>query len=184
MGASYREAAAARRLAMDLLLWTGDAYRDYCLEGSAVSAVVALSDWAAPLWAGLTGPKDAGGAAAMVDSLGCSGLLRAGGAATTAVDTCGQTQWDAPNAWPPLQLMLVEGLDRLQGPTALKARPLADSLARTWLDSCFDAWQKSGYMYEKYNANISGEGGGGGEYVPQVGFGWSNGVVLALLVRE
>merc|ERR1712008_47656 len=82
MGASYREAAAARRLAMDLLLWTGDAYRDYCLEGSAVSAVVALSDWAAPLWAGLTGPKDAGGAAAMVDSLGCSGLLRAGGAAT------------------------------------------------------------------------------------------------------
>lgn len=36
-------------------------------------------------------------------------------------------------------------------------------------------------MYEKYNAFEVGVGGGGGEYVPQVGFGWSNGVALLLL---
>ena len=36
-------------------------------------------------------------------------------------------------------------------------------------------------MYEKYNAYEVGVGGGGGEYVPQVGFGWSNAVALILL---
>lgn len=36
-------------------------------------------------------------------------------------------------------------------------------------------------MYEKYNAYEVGVGGGGGEYKPQIGFGWSNGVALVLL---
>ncbi len=39
------------------------------------------------------------------------------------------------------------------------------------------------YMYEKYNAFRPGVGGGGGEYVPQRGFGWTNGVALVLLDR-
>lgn len=38
-------------------------------------------------------------------------------------------------------------------------------------------------MYEKYDAFVVGKGGGGGEYVPQVGFGWSNAVAL-LLINE
>jgi len=38
-------------------------------------------------------------------------------------------------------------------------------------------------MYEKYNAYEVGVGGGGGEYTPQVGFGWTNGVALYLLNR-
>lgn len=36
-------------------------------------------------------------------------------------------------------------------------------------------------MYEKYNAYEIGVGGGGGEYTPQIGFGWSNGVSLVML---
>jgi len=36
-------------------------------------------------------------------------------------------------------------------------------------------------MFEKYNAFQHGSGGGGGEYTPQVGFGWTNGVALVLL---
>lgn len=36
-------------------------------------------------------------------------------------------------------------------------------------------------MYEKYNAYVVGQGGGGGEYVPQIGFGWSNAVALVLI---
>lgn len=39
-------------------------------------------------------------------------------------------------------------------------------------------------MYEKYNAYEVGVGGGGGEYVPQVGFGWTNGVALYLLNKS
>jgi hypothetical protein len=36
-------------------------------------------------------------------------------------------------------------------------------------------------MHEKYNADVFGVGGGGGEYTPQIGFGWSNGVALVLI---
>lgn len=36
-------------------------------------------------------------------------------------------------------------------------------------------------MFEKYDAFVMGSGGGGGEYTPQIGFGWSNGVALVLL---
>ena len=45
----------------------------------------------------------------LVRCFGChAGLLRAGGAMTSLVES-GQ-QWDAPNAWPPLQALLIEGL--------------------------------------------------------------------------
>ena len=37
------------------------------------------------------------------------------------------------------------------------------------------------HRYEKYNATDPGHGGAGGEYVPQKGFGWTNGVALELL---
>ena len=36
-------------------------------------------------------------------------------------------------------------------------------------------------MHEKYDATVPGKRGRGGEYTPQVGFGWTNGVVLWLL---
>jgi hypothetical protein len=35
--------------------------------------------------------------------------------------------------------------------------------------------------YEKYDTWHIGKYGGGGEYVPQAGFGWTNGVALVLL---
>ena len=38
-----------------------------------------------------------------------------------------------------------------------------------------------GRMHEKYDATRPGERGKGGEYTPQVGFGWSNGAVLWML---
>ena len=34
----------------------------------------------------------------------------------------------------------------------------------------------------QYNANSSGEAGGGGEYDVQTGFGWTNGVVIDFMV--
>jgi hypothetical protein len=38
-------------------------------------------------------------------------------------------------------------------------------------------------LYEKYDARVLGQRGGGGEYEVQSGFGWTNGVVLALLQK-
>ena len=47
--------------------------------------------------------------------------------------------------------------------------------------SAYAAFQASGQMHEKYDAERPGAVGAGGEYTPQVGFGWTNGVVLELL---
>ena len=111
-------------------------------------------------------------------SLRGSGLLQPGGVATTLVAS--GEQWDWPNAWPPLQQMLVEGL---AGCGAAGGAVLAEEVALRWLRSNHRGWSRDGVMHEKYDATRPGESGGGGEYVPQVGFGWTNGVVLSLLER-
>ena len=87
-------------------------------------------------------------------------------------------QWDAPNAWPPLQHMLISGL---RGSGVAEGEALAASVASAWIRTCHMAYRRSGHMHEKYDAGRAGEAGGGGEYAPQVGFGWSNGVLLDLL---
>ena len=96
-------------------------------------------------------------------SLRGSGLLQPGGVATTLVAS-GQ-QWDWPNAWPPLQQMLVEGL---AGCGAAGGAVLAEELALCWLRSNHRGWSRDGVMREKYDATRPGESGGGGEYAPQV----------------
>lgn len=56
-----------------------------------------------------------------------------------------------------------------------------NELSQLWLNTCYIAYHRTGFMYEKYNAFEVGVGGGGGEYTPQKGFGWSNAVALLLL---
>ena len=77
--------------------------------------------------------------------------------------------------------MLVEGLERSGLP---EGNALAASLAARWLASNLKGWGLSGgRMHEKYDATRPGQRGAGGEYAPQVGFGWTNGVVLWMLER-
>ena len=38
-----------------------------------------------------------------------------------------------------------------------------------------------GHLYEKYDANVVGKEGGGGEYMVQTGFGWTNGVLIEFI---
>ncbi|KAK6251492.1 hypothetical protein SCA6_005497 [Theobroma cacao] len=85
---------------------------------------------------------------------------------------------DFPNGWAPLQHMIVEGLSR-SGST--EARSIAKDIAERWIRTNYVAYKKIGAMHEKYDVEKCGKYGGGGEYIPQTGFGWSNGVVLALL---
>lgn len=51
---------------------------------------------------------------------------------------------------------------------------------------CHVAASQLGYarsFFPQYDATVSGGHGGGGEYEVQLGFGWSNGVILDLLNR-
>ncbi|CAH9124742.1 unnamed protein product [Cuscuta epithymum] len=128
-----------------------------------------------PLWIDLFN-KDHNTVKKVIKSFRASGLLCPAGIATTLYKT-GQ-QWDFPNGWAPLQHMIVEGL--LKSGTH-DGESLAKDIATRWLRTNYAVYNKTGAMYEKYDVEKCGEYGGGGEYVSQTGFGWSNGVVLAFL---
>ncbi|KVH95295.1 Glycoside hydrolase, family 37 [Cynara cardunculus var. scolymus] len=85
---------------------------------------------------------------------------------------------DFPNGWAPVQHMIVEGLVRSGSE---EAGSLAKDIAIRWIRTNYATYKSSKAMHEKYDVSKCGEFGGGGEYVPQTGFGWSNGVVLAFL---
>ncbi|KAJ0049240.1 hypothetical protein Pint_14869 [Pistacia integerrima] len=109
-------------------------------------------------------------------SLERSGLVCAVGIATSLINS--RNQWDYPNGWAPLQHMIIEGLLRSG---SKEARAMAEDIAVRWIRTNYVAYKKTGAMHEKYDVEKCGDFGGGGEYIPQTGFGWSNGVVLALL---
>ena len=91
-------------------------------------------------------------------------------------------QWDFPNAWAPLQHVVVHGLDgndRLTITTPARKRA-AKVLAQKFLENAYLTWKETGFMFEKYNVTRLGKGDGG-EYVTQTGFGWTNGVALDFL---
>ena len=87
-------------------------------------------------------------------------------------------QWDWPNGWAPLQWVAIQGL-REYGYHAL-----ADKIKKRWIATCSDVYAKQGKMVEKYNVVDPAELGGGGEYVLQDGFGWTNGILAALLAED
>ena len=66
--------------------------------------------------------------------------------------------------------------------SGMEGATLARQLAHTWLDSSRRSYEAAGsHMLEKLDSESPGRAGGGGEYLVQTGFGWSNGVVLDLL---
>lgn len=102
-------------------------------------------------------------------------LFKDGGIQTTEYST-GQ-QWDAPNGWPPLEWMTIWGLERCG------QKELAKDIAYRWIKLNNDVFLRTGKLMEKYNvADIHLEAGGG-EYPGQDGFGWTNGVLLALIKK-
>lgn len=55
-------------------------------------------------------------------------------------------QWDYPNCWPPLQAMVIQGLDR----TNYKpAQTVAINLAKSWINTNYVGFITSGTMFEK-----------------------------------
>ncbi|CAH0485294.1 unnamed protein product [Peronospora farinosa] len=177
--ARFLHAAKIRVAAMDAVLWSESegCWKDYLLDSREHSKVVSVSNYS-PLWGGIVDSSDTLRVDKIVASLEKSGLVQIGGVQTTTSVT-GQ-QWDAPNAWPPLQDIIIEGL---QTAGTEKARALAKRLVKTWVEAGFVAWQRTGFMFEKYSALQLGGIGGGGEYTTQFGFGWSNGVILTFLAK-
>jgi alpha,alpha-trehalase len=103
-------------------------------------------------------------------------FLAPGGFVTTLIPT-GQ-QWDAPNGWPPLEWLAIEGARRYG------CAAIADSSRARWLVLNRRVYRATGKMTEKYDVVDSTRAAGGGEYPTQDGFGWTNGVALALSTKR
>jgi len=111
---------------------------------------------ASPLYFGLATPEQGRAVAARLERE----FLKAGGFVTTLIPS-GQ-QWDAPNGWP----------------------PLADTARDRWLALNRRTYRATGKMTEKYDVVDVQRRAGGGEYPTQDGFGWTNGVALALAAQK
>lgn len=165
---AFERRASARSAAISRYLWNGAAgfHADYWLDRGAVSDRLTAAA-AFPLFVGQCSPAQARTAAGALQT-----LLAQGGLLTTSVET-GQ-QWDAPNGWAPLQWIAFAGL-RNYGESEL-----ADEIARRWVALVGRHYANSGQIMEKYDV-VAEEAGGGGEYPVEIGFGWTNGVTIALL---
>lgn len=71
-------------------------------------------------------------------------VLFLGGVPTTLDHT--NEQWDYPNAWPPLQHMMIIGLMNTGDEWA---QELAFEIANRWVKSNYVAYNETGHMYEK-----------------------------------
>jgi alpha,alpha-trehalase len=172
--ARFTDAAANRRRA--LLAAAYDSERGFFYDvrwrtGERVTDRPTLAA-AAPLYFGLATPEQGRAVAARLGR----DFLKPGGFVTTLVPT-GQ-QWDAPNGWPPLEWLSIEGVRRYG------RADLADLARERWLALNRRTYQTTGKMTEKYDVVDLARRAGGGEYPTQDGFGWSNGVALALAAQE
>ncbi|XP_050685580.1 trehalase-like isoform X2 [Leptidea sinapis] len=177
----YRDVHANLLEAIEEVLWHEDvgAWLDYSMESNRRRDYFYPSN-VAPLW---TGCYDKGRkeyyVSRVINYLDKVKVDIFEGGVPTTFEHSGE-QWDYPNAWPPLQYIMVMGLANTEIPEAMR---LASEIATKWVRSNYEVWKQKTAMLEKYDATIFGGYGGGGEYVLQTGFGWTNGVVMALLNR-
>ncbi|MGN6087113.1 alpha,alpha-trehalase TreA [Trinickia sp.] len=170
---NFEARASARAEGIRRWLWNAriGAFADYDLVRRApLDRLTAATVY--PLFAGVASRQQADAVAQSVKR----GLLRPGGMATTQAAS-GQ-QWDEPNGWAPLQYLAVIGLRRYGDPA------LAHTIATRWIRTNVDYYARTGKLVEKYDIgrNAGHASAGGGEYPLQDGFGWTNGVLRALLL--
>jgi alpha,alpha-trehalase len=125
-----------------------------------------------PLFTGIATQKQADGVAKVIEEK----FLRPGGLLTTLTNI--GEQWDAPNGWAPLHWITIQGLRRYG------YADLADEIKKRWITTNMKVFVEHRKLVEKYNVVEPGHSAGGGEYPLQDGFGWTNGVLMALLKEE
>lgn len=165
----FKKIATKRKDAINTYLWDEHQqfYMDYNFHHQQPSKVFSVAG-VFPLYVGIAGEAEAASVAQIIERE----FLKPGGVVTTLIEN-GQ-QWDSPNGWAPLQWVTIQGL-RNYG-----YNELADTIGRRWIKLNDAVFNKTHRMVEKYNV-MGGNGlGGGGEYSLQDGFGWTNGVYLAL----
>ncbi len=163
----YMAAAAKRKEAIQTLFWKEDFFFDYNFKQKKHSPVASLAAMT-PLFVKAATEEQA---AACVKRLYID-FLKDGGFVTSLIES--GHQWDMPNGWAPLQWITIQGLLNY-GYT-----DLAMEGAHRWLALCEKIFEETGTLLEKYNVRDCSLDIARGEYALQQGFGWTNGVNLAL----
>ncbi len=170
----YKKRSTDRKVAIDKYCYDEVAgyYYDYSISKEKGQTIVTLAGmFPFCFFDGKDMQEKAAKAAVVIKEI----LLKDGGV-VTAKNVSGQ-QWDAPNGWAPLTWMTAWGLDRC-GQT-----DLARDIARRWCQLNADVYKRTSKLLEKYNVIDTHLESGGGEYPTQDGFGWTNGVLLALVKK-
>lgn len=165
----YLKLAAKRKAAIDAYCWNEEKgfYMDYdFVEGKQKNSFTLAGMF--PLFFELASPSQADKVANNLEKY----FLQPGGLVTTTITTA--QQWDAPNGWAPLQWIAVAGLRKYN------QQALASEIAKRWMNLNEKVYKNTGKMMEKYNVVATALTAGGGEYPAQDGFGWTNGVYLAM----
>jgi alpha,alpha-trehalase len=165
----YLKLANQRKAAIKKYCWSGDQqfFFDYDFVAQKQKSHFTLAA-AYPLFFEIASPDQA----MAVEEILREKFLKTGGMTTTLMHS-GQ-QWDAPNGWAPLQWIAYKGL------LNYGFDELANELKYNWTNVNLKVYRKTGKMTEKYDVwNENGEASGG-EYPNQDGFGWTNGVFLAM----
>jgi alpha,alpha-trehalase len=166
---AYLSLANQRKSALLHYCWSADKnfFFDYDFKAEQQKDFFSLAG-VFPLFFQLATPNQAIQVAALLERE----FLKNGGFSTTLINT-GQ-QWDAPNGWAPLQWVTHVGLKNYG------FDDLAREGKRRWFNIVDNVYKATGKLTEKYDVwNPHGEASGG-EYPNQDGFGWTNGVYLAM----
>ena len=168
-GELYEQKAEARKKAIQTLFWNkaSQFFEDYHYINKSHTTRRSLAG-GFPLFLSIASKEQAQGVKESLEK----DFLKPGGFVTSLQNT-GQ-QWDAPNGWAPLQWTTIVGLNNY-GYTNV-----AKKATHNWLAVSEKVYKNTGKMMEKYNVMDLSLAAGGGEYPNQDGFGWTNGVVLAL----
>lgn len=170
--ATWQAAADARLDAYHQIFWSQSEQRfgDYLWHEDRLTESL-NSVMVFPLYFGIASEAQAARVAHTLEEK----LLAPGGLLATTIDT--DEQWDAPNGWAPLQWMAVMGLLRYG------YQHLADTIAERWIHTNLHRFESEHKLLEKYNVVDIDRAPDGGEYPSQDGFGWTNGVLRALMAR-
>ncbi|MCO6356067.1 alpha,alpha-trehalase [Pseudoalteromonas shioyasakiensis] len=162
---SIAELATLRLDAINTYCWNSEAgvYRDYNIRLNQQSSVDSMA-MAVPLFVGAASVQQA----QQVKQKLMSEFLKPGGLVTTLCST--PQQWDSPNGWAPLQWFAVKGLIEYGFVSE------AQAIMKNWVSMIEMRFAEDKCLLEKYNVCELVSRAGGGEYIVQQGFGWTNGV--------
>jgi len=165
----YAELKDARKQFFNAFFWQADhcSFFDLNIDDLSATGVRSLAS-VVPVFAELATPEQASNIAYDLEKR----FLHTGGLSTSLRES--SQQWDHPNAWAPLHWFAVQGLKQYGH------QDVAVKIAQAWLKNVTNYYNQNGVMMEKYNATDTKSAAKGGEYEVQLGFGWTNGVTLAL----